>query len=132
MLIFFFFSSRRRHTRCALVTGVQTCALPISGPFRKKEAWTMTTKPKDIIARIKETDIEWVDLRFTDPKGKWQHMTMVASIPGEDELEDGLIFDGSSIEAWKAITASALHPTHDLDAVSDEPLTATPTPLLFA
>src|SRR3546814_5244591 len=30
--MFFFFSSRRRHTRCALVTGVQTCALPISGP----------------------------------------------------------------------------------------------------
>src|SRR3546814_1025496 len=29
MLVFFFFSSRRRHTRCALVTGVQTCALPI-------------------------------------------------------------------------------------------------------
>src|SRR3546814_2574145 len=29
-LVFFFFSSRRRHTRCALVTGVQTCALPIS------------------------------------------------------------------------------------------------------
>src|SRR3546814_3820868 len=30
MCVFFFFSSRRRHTRCALVTGVQTCALPIS------------------------------------------------------------------------------------------------------
>src|SRR3546814_2624231 len=30
-MVFFFFSSRRRHTRCALVTGVQTCALPISG-----------------------------------------------------------------------------------------------------
>src|SRR3546814_2150446 len=32
VLTFLFFSSRRRHTRCALVTGVQTCALPISGP----------------------------------------------------------------------------------------------------
>src|SRR3546814_4541653 len=32
VFIFFFFSSRRRHTRCALVTGVQTCALPISLP----------------------------------------------------------------------------------------------------
>src|SRR3546814_4629478 len=31
-IVFFFFSSRRRHTRCALVTGVQTCALPISSP----------------------------------------------------------------------------------------------------
>src|SRR3546814_6319973 len=32
LCLLFFFSSRRRHTRCALVTGVQTCALPISGP----------------------------------------------------------------------------------------------------
>src|SRR3546814_262060 len=35
--VFFFFSSRRRHTRCALVTGVQTCALPISAPIRSVE-----------------------------------------------------------------------------------------------
>src|SRR3546814_3857799 len=34
MCVFFFFSSRRRHTRCALVTGVQTCALPISKRLR--------------------------------------------------------------------------------------------------
>src|SRR3546814_10049534 len=34
-IFLFFFSSRRRHTRCALVTGVQTCALPISGTHRK-------------------------------------------------------------------------------------------------
>src|SRR3546814_11194143 len=36
LLVFFFFSSRRRHTRCALVTGVQTCALPISRRPRKR------------------------------------------------------------------------------------------------
>src|SRR3546814_9365198 len=36
----FFFSSRRRHTRCALVTGVQTCALPIS-----RSAWKARTRP---------------------------------------------------------------------------------------
>src|SRR3546814_9479286 len=34
--MFFFFSSRRRHTRCALVTGVQTCALPISYPRARR------------------------------------------------------------------------------------------------
>ena len=31
---------------------------------------------KDILKQIKENDVEWVDLRFTDPKGKWQHLTM--------------------------------------------------------
>src|SRR3546814_8785101 len=36
--LLFFFSSRRRHTRCALVTGVQTCALPISVPFAASAA----------------------------------------------------------------------------------------------
>src|SRR3546814_2685180 len=36
-MYFFFFSSRRRHTRCALVTGVQTCALPISGKLKPEE-----------------------------------------------------------------------------------------------
>src|SRR3546814_13078884 len=40
--MFFFFSSRRRHTRCALVTGVQTCALPIS-PFRE---WPASISPE--------------------------------------------------------------------------------------
>src|SRR3546814_11893292 len=38
IIVIFFFSSRRRHTRCALVTGVQTCALPISAGFRAKAA----------------------------------------------------------------------------------------------
>src|SRR3546814_4500255 len=38
----FFFSSRRRHTRCALVTGVQTCALPISKPLPERRARVMT------------------------------------------------------------------------------------------
>jgi len=91
----------------------------------------MATKPKDIIARIKENDIEWVDLRFTDPKGKWQHLTMVASILGEDELEDGLMFDGSSIEGWKAINESDMILMPDLDAVYDDPFSATPMLVIF-
>ena len=91
----------------------------------------MATKPKDIIARIKENDIEWVDLRFTDPKGKWQHLTMVASVLGEDELEDGLMFDGSSIEGWKAINESDMILKPDLDAVYDDPFSATPMLVMF-
>src|SRR3546814_7510794 len=42
--LFFFFSSRRRHTRCALVTGVQTCALPIFCRVRVSRAWTDTSE----------------------------------------------------------------------------------------
>ena len=50
--------------------------------------------PGDILKMIKDKDIEWVDLRFTDPKGKWQHLTMVAGLIGEDELTDGLMDAG--------------------------------------
>src|SRR5690606_27501615 len=63
----------------------------------------MANTPKDILKMIEEKEIEWVDLRFTDPKGKWQHLTMVSGVLGEDELTEGLMFDGSSIEGWKAI-----------------------------
>ena len=91
----------------------------------------MATKPKDIIARIKENDIEWVDLRFTDPKGKWQHLTMCAGVIDEDALEDGLMFDGSSIEGWKAINESDMILMPDLDAVYDDPFSATPMIVIF-
>ncbi len=91
----------------------------------------MATKPKDIIARIKDNDIEWVDLRFTDPKGKWQHLTMCAGVIDEDALEDGLMFDGSSIEGWKAINESDMILKPDLDAVYDDPFSATPMLVMF-
>ena len=41
----------------------------------------------DIVKRIKDEEIEWVDLRFTDPKGKWQHLSMVAGVIDEDALD---------------------------------------------
>ena len=85
----------------------------------------------EILNRIKEEEIEWVDLRFTDPKGKWQHLTMVASILGEDELDDGLMFDGSSIEGWKAINESDMVLKPDLDAVYVDPFSATPMLIMF-
>ena len=91
----------------------------------------MGTSAKDIIKRIKDDDIEWVDVRFTDPKGKWQHLTMCAGVIGEDELEDGLMFDGSSIEGWKAINESDMILKPDLDAVYVDPFSATPMMIIF-
>src|ERR1051325_10501900 len=83
-----------------------------------------------ILKMIKDQEIEWVDLRFTDPKGKWQHLTMVAKVIGEDELTDGLMFDGSSIEGWKAINESDMILKPDLDAVYTDPFSATPMLIL--
>ena len=84
----------------------------------------------EILKRLTDEDIDWLDLRFTDPKGKWQHLTMVASVIGEDELTDGLMFDGSSIEGWKAINESDMILKPDLDAVWIDPFSATPMLIL--
>src|SRR3546814_2531226 len=50
-MVLFFFSSRRRHTRCALVTGVQTCALPISAPIQGIRAATPLKKQSNAISQ---------------------------------------------------------------------------------
>ena len=88
-------------------------------------------KPAEVLKRIKEEEIEWVDLRFTDPKGKWQHLTMCSGVIGEDELTDGLMFDGSSIAGWKAINESDMILKPDLSAVYVDPFSATPMMIIF-
>jgi len=55
---------------------------------------------------IKEHDVKWVDLRFTDPKGKEQHTTIPAFRVDEDSFQDGFMFDGSSIAGWKSLNES--------------------------
>ncbi len=59
-----------------------------------------------ILARIKEEEIKFVDLRFTDPRGKMQHLTMDISLMDAEAFADGVPFDGSSIAGWKAINES--------------------------
>jgi glutamine synthetase len=96
----------------------KTLPYPSQAGGQRRPTWPTG---KDILKRIKDEEIEWVDLRFTDPKGKWQHLTMCAGVIGEDELEDGLMFDGSSIEGWKAINESDMILKPDLDAVYVDP-----------
>ncbi|QHL90748.1 type I glutamate--ammonia ligase [Sphingomonas changnyeongensis] len=91
----------------------------------------MPTTAADILKRIKEEEIEWVDLRFTDPNGKWQHLSMCAGVMDEDALTDGLMFDGSSIAGWKAINESDMILKPDLDAAYVDPFSATPMLILF-
>jgi glutamine synthetase len=61
---------------------------------------------KDVLKFISDNDIKYVDFRFTDPRGKWQHVTFDVSIVDEDLFEEGVMFDGSSIAGWKAINES--------------------------
>jgi glutamine synthetase len=61
---------------------------------------------RDVLKAIKDNDVKYVDFRFTDPRGKWQHVTFDVSIVDEDVFADGIMFDGSSIAGWKAINES--------------------------
>ena len=61
---------------------------------------------KDVLKSIKDNDVKYVDLRFTDPRGKWQHVTFDVGMIDEDIFAEGLMFDGSSIAGWKAINES--------------------------
>ena len=60
----------------------------------------------DVLKHIKDNDVKYVDLRFTDPRGKWQHVTFDQTLIDEEAFADGLMFDGSSIAGWKAINES--------------------------
>jgi glutamine synthetase len=66
----------------------------------------MMTSATDIIEKIKKENIKFVDLRFTDPRGKMQHVTMEAKLMDEGAFADGIMFDGSSIAGWKVINES--------------------------
>jgi len=61
---------------------------------------------KKTLQLIKDHDAKWVDLRFTDSRGKEQHVTNNAAKIDEDFFENGSMFDGSSISGWKAINES--------------------------
>ena len=91
----------------------------------------MANTASDVLKMIKEKEIDWVDLRFTDPRGKWQHLTMAKRAIDEDVLEEGFMFDGSSIAGWKAINESDMILKPDLDAVYVDPFSATPMLILF-
>jgi glutamine synthetase len=61
---------------------------------------------ENTLKMIKDNDVRWVDLRFTDPKGKEQHTTVPADSLDADKMTDGFMFDGSSIAGWKTINES--------------------------
>ena len=63
----------------------------------------MPPSSKPALDLIKKHDAKYLDLRFTDPRGKLQHMTMHMDTIDEDAFKNGVPFDVSSISGWKAI-----------------------------
>jgi glutamine synthetase len=81
----------------------------------------------EILKEIKDKDIKFVDLRFTDPRGKMQHVTMDAGLVDEDMFAEGVAFDGSSIAGWKAINESDMMLVLDCETAHVDPFFAQST-----
>ena len=86
---------------------------------------------KDVNKLMKDKEVEFVDLRFTDPKGKLQHLTMDATVVDEDMLNEGVFFDGSSIAGWKAINESDMILKPDLSRPIIDPFNSHVTLNIF-
>jgi len=87
--------------------------------------------PVDVVKLIKEQEIPYVDLRFTDPRGKWQHTAQTSDTIDEDAFADGIMFDGSSIAGWKAINESDMVLIPDAATAVLDPFAAQPSLILF-
>jgi glutamine synthetase len=84
------------------------------------------TTVQDILKKIEDEDIAFVDLRFTDPRGKWHHVAMDVDAVDEDMFADGVMFDGSSISGWKSINESDMTLMPDLESAVMDPFAAQP------
>ena len=77
----------------------------------------------DVVDMIKQNDVKFVDYRFTDTRGKEQHVTVPSHTISEDSLEEGFMFDGSSIAGWKGINESDMILRPDTSTAVLDPFT---------
>ena len=87
--------------------------------------------PAEILQEIKDKDVKYVDVRFTDIRGKMQHVTFDIALVDDDFLTEGTMFDGSSIAGWKAINESDMLLRPDLKTAYIDPFYQQTTMFLF-
>ena len=73
----------------------------------------------DVMKMMKDNEVKFVDFRFTDTRGKEQHVSVPAKAFDEEKFTDGHAFDGSSIAGWKGIQASDMLLMPDPDTRGD-------------
>ena len=79
---------------------------------------------QQVLDMIKEHDVKYVDFRFTDPRGKWQHLAHHVRTITDEFLSEGVPFDGSSIAGWKAINESDMLLVPDCSTAVLDPFAA--------
>ncbi len=85
----------------------------------------------ELLKFVKDNDIEFIDLNFTDLRGQMQRMTEHASNFDKSKVEEGLFFDGSSIAGWKAINESDMVMKPDITRAALDPFSAQRTLKIF-
>src|SRR5580658_4007723 len=85
----------------------------------------------DVMGLIKEHEVKYVDFRFTDPRGKWQHLAHHVRTITPDFLDEGVMFDGSSIAGWKAINESDMLLKPDCETAVMDPFAAQASLIIF-
>ena len=87
----------------------------------------MTKTVAEVLDLIKSEEVAYIDVRFTDPKGKLQHVTLDVDLINEDWFEEGFMFDGSSIAGWKSIDQSDMKLLADPESAYVDPFFAEKT-----
>ncbi|MGC1442168.1 MAG: type I glutamate--ammonia ligase, partial [Burkholderiaceae bacterium] len=85
---------------------------------------------KDVMKMVTDNEVKFVDFRFTDTRGKEQHVSVPVSAFDEDKFTDGHAFDGSSIAGWKGIEASDMLLMPDAATAKMDPFREEPTLLI--
>ena len=85
----------------------------------------------EFLKYLKENEIQFLDLNFTDLRGKWQHTTEHVSALDADKIEHGVMFDGSSIAGWQPINESDMIMRPDLSKTCMDPFAAQRTLKVF-
>ena len=87
----------------------------------------MAKSVAEVLDLIQTEEVAYVDVRFTDPKGKLQHVTLDVDLIDEDFFEEGFMFDGSSIAGWKSIDQSDMKLMPDASSAYIDPFYAEKT-----
>src|SRR5262249_55322072 len=99
--------------------------------FSTKERNGEMADTQKVLDLIKEHDAKYVDFRFTDPRGKWQHLAHHVRTISDDFLTNGVMFDGSSIAGWKAINESHMLLAPNCDTAVLDPFAAQSSVIVF-
>src|ERR1700742_2936904 len=112
------------------IFGAAARARPTTTPARLPGDALMAKTGADVMNLVKENEVKFVDFRFTDTRGKEQHVSVPVSAFDEEKFSAGHAFDGSSIAGWKGIEASDMLLMPDPNTANIDPFFEEPTLIL--